>query len=176
MQMRMRGWTATILGVVLAAAAVAPLIITHTADAQATSTEALAGYLDRMGLAWRRGEKDPNLLTVTKTTGLQRAERVELYIYNDPRNAVVDLLAYPRVGGQYLRVAAVGDRAGLMRRMLEENESAFGAYFIDADGDIGFKFVFSTEAGIGYDAFKAVIGELLRIADDPVVKLVTSFR
>ncbi|HXF81921.1 MAG TPA: hypothetical protein VNN19_04130 [bacterium] len=174
--MRMRGWTGTILAVVLAIAAAAPLITTGTADAQATSTEVLAGYLDRMELAWRRAEKDPNLLTVTKTAGLQRAERVELYIYNDPKNAVVDLLVYPRVGGQYLRMAAVSDRAGLMRRMLEENENAFGAYFIDTEGDIGFKFVFSTEAGIGYDAFKAVVGELLRIADDPVVRLVTSFR
>lgn len=174
--MGVRGWTGAAVLALLVVAAVAPLILTRTADAQGTSTEALAGYLDRMGLSWKRAEKDPNLLIVTKSSGLQRAERVEIYIYNDPKNSVVDLLAYPKMGGKYLAVAAASDRAGLMRRMLEENEDAFGAYFIDTEGDVGFKFVFTTEAGIGYDAFKAVIEELWRIADDPVVKLVTSFR
>lgn len=174
--MGMRGWAGAVVLAFLVGAAVVPLIVTRTADAQGTSTESLAGYLDRMGLSWKRGEKDLNLLIVTKSSGLQRAERIELYIYNDPRNSVVDLLAYPRVGGRYLGVASVTDRGGLMRKMLEENEDAFGAYFIDTEGDIGFKFVFTTEAGIGYDAFKAVISELFRIADDPVVKLVNSFR
>jgi hypothetical protein len=174
--MGMRGWAGAAVLAFLVGAAVVPLIVTRTADAQGTSTESLTGYLDRMGLSWKRGEKDVNLLIVTKSTGLQRAERIELYIYNDPRNSVVDLLAYPRVSGRYLGVASVSDRAGLMRKMLEENEDAFGAYFIDTEGDIGFKFVFTTEAGLGYEAFKAVIGELFRIADDPAVKLVTSFR
>lgn len=174
--MRGRSWAGGVVIASLVVAALVPLIIARTADAQGTSTEALAGYLDRMGMSWKRAEKDPNLLVVTKTSGLQRAERVEVYIYNDPKNSVVDLLAYPKVAGKYLAVASASDRAALMRRMLEENEDAFGAYFIDTEGDVGFKFVFTTEAGIGYDAFRAVIAELMRIADDPVVKLVTSFR
>lgn len=171
-----RSWIGAVALGVLVLTGLAPLMVTRTVDAQATATDAIAGYLDRMGLSWKRSDKDANLLIVTKTSSLQRAERVELYIYNDPKNSVIDILAYPKVGGKYLALAGVTDRSGLMRKMLEENEDAFGAYFIDSEGDIGFKFVFTTEAGVGYDAFKTVINELFRIADDPAVKLVNSYR
>lgn len=53
--------------------------------------------------------------------------------------------------------------------MLQNNATAFGAYFIDSVGDIGFRYVFTTESGIGYEAFKVAVNELLRIADDPLV-------
>lgn len=174
--MARRAWTdLLIVGVVLLAVA-PPLVVVPRASAQGTPSDTIAGYLDRMSVSWKRSEKNADLLIVTKTTGLARAERVELYIYNYPKDSWVEILAYPLIGGKYLAVSGVSDRTGLMRKMLEANADAFGGYFIDDEGDVGFKFDIATDSGLGYETFKAVIMELLRIADDAVVKMVNSYR
>lgn len=63
-----------------------------------------------------------------------------------------------------------------MREMLSKNATAFGAYFVDEDGDLGFRYVFTTEDGLGYDSFKVAVTELLRIADTVMVPLYTKYR
>lgn len=174
--MSRRGWTDLLITGVVLLTVTLPLAIVPWASAQGTPSDTLAGYLDKMGVSWKRSEKNADLLIVTKTTGLARAERVEIYIYNNPKDSWIEVLAYPMIGGKYLAVSNVSDRTGLMRKMLEANADAFGGYFIDDEGDIGFKFDIATDSGLGYETFKAVIMELLRIADDAVVKMVNSYR
>ena len=60
--------------------------------------------------------------------------------------------------------------------MLKNNATALGAYFVDDDGDIGFRYVFTTESGLGYDAFRVAVNELLRIADDVMVSLYARYQ
>jgi hypothetical protein len=60
--------------------------------------------------------------------------------------------------------------------MLENNATAFGAYIVDDDGDIGFRYVFTTESGLGFEAFKVAVNELLRIADEPIMNLYAKYR
>ncbi len=165
-----------VLMVVVIAALTAVLATALQTSAQGVSNDLLTDYLRRLGVEWKRSDRDPNTFSIFKTSGLKRATKIEIVLFNDPKNDEVDLLAYPQVSGRYLAEAAVRDKAGLMRAMLRNNVDAFGAYFLDKDGDFGFKYVFTTESGLGYEAFKTVVTELFRIADDPMVKLYDGFR
>jgi len=145
-------------------------------DAQGVSNQVIVNYLTRMGVTWRASTTATDVWIVTKTTGLKRAEKVEIVITNLPKDDLVTLRAYPLIGGKYLAFAAAGDRPGLAKAMLEKNATAFGAYYIDEDGDVGFRYVFTTESGLGYEAFRVAVTELLRIADDPIVALYNRYR
>jgi hypothetical protein len=50
--------------------------------------------------------------------------------------------------------------------LLEANHRSFATFFVDGQGDIGARFTFTTEAGVGYESFRAAATELLRIADE----------
>jgi len=63
-----------------------------------------------------------------------------------------------------------------MKDMLSRNATAFGSYFLDNEGDIGFRFIFTTESGVGYTAFRTVLDEHLRIADEIIVALYQKYR
>ncbi len=159
------------------AAALPPLLLsTPPAEAQGVSNQVIANYLNRMGVTWKPHSQDANAFVVSKTTGLTRASYVELVITNLAKDDLVTLRAFPQVGGKYLSLGASGDQRGLMKAMLERNATAFGAYFVDNEGDIGFRYVFTTESGLGYDAFRVAVNELLRIADDVVVALFNRHR
>lgn len=44
------------------------------------------------------------------------------------------------------------------------------------DKDLGFRYVFTTEDGLGYDSFRVSVTELLRIADTVMVPLYAKYR
>jgi hypothetical protein len=161
---------------VIAAIVPALFLVAPTAEAQAVTPQLLAQYLGRMSVTWKLDDKDPDVFRITKTTGLKKAEYIEIVITNIPDKDLVTLRAFPKTGGKFLSLAAVRDQTGLMRAMLKNNSTAFGAYILDASGDIGFRYVFTTESGLGYEAFKVAVTELLRIADEVMVPLYTTYR
>ncbi len=148
----------------------------RTVEAQGVANSVITNYLDRMGVTWRKHSSDANAFVVNKTQGLKRADKIEIIITNLAKDDLVTLRAYPLVGDKYLGLAGSGDQRGLTRAMLERNATAFGAYFIDDDGDLGFRYVFTTESGLGYESFKVAVNELVRIADDPMVALYNKYR
>jgi hypothetical protein len=158
------------------AVAAAVLLAPARAEAQESSTALLKRYLDRAGLTWTADEKEPDVLRVVKSTDLKSAESVEVIITNLSKESLVTLRTFSKVRGEYLSLAAARDPAGLARGLLKLNATAFGAYFVDEDGDIGFRYVFTTESGIGYDAFAVVINEMLRIGDEVVVPYYLTYR
>jgi hypothetical protein len=158
-------------------AAVIPAVLLVAPRVEAGIESPVIGrYLERMGVNWKRDDKDANVFRVTKTAGLKRAERVELVISNIPDKDLITVRAFPKVEGKYLSVGTARDKEGLMRAMLQRNATAFGAYFIDEDNDIGFRYIFTTESGLGYLAFQTAVTELLRIADEVMVPLYTTYR
>lgn len=160
-----------------AVAALPPLFLSmQPAEAQGVSNSLISGYLNRMGVTWKPHSEDANAFVVTKTTGLKRASKVEMIITNLAKDDLVTLRAFPQTGDKYLSLAAARDRSGLMKTMLQRNATAFGAYFVDNQGDIGFRYVFTTESGLGYDSFRVAVNELLRIADDVIVGLYNQYR
>lgn len=163
------------LGVV-AAVVQALLVTVPRVEAQRVTGQVLAQYLERTGVSWKRDDKDPNVFHVTKTTGLKKAERIEIVISNIPERDLVTLRAFPKTGGKYLALAGARNTEGLMKNLLQNNAMAFGAYFVDSDGDIGFRYVFTTESGLGYESFKVATTELLRIADAVMIDLYNKYR
>ncbi len=158
-------------------AAIVPAVLLVAPRVEASIESPVLGrYLERMGVNWKRDDKDVNVFRVTKTDGLKRAERVELVITNLPDKDLVTVRAFPKVAGKYLSIGAARDKEGLMRAMLQRNATAFGAYFVDEDNDMGFRYVFTTESGLGYAAFQTAVTELMRIADDVMVALYNSYR
>jgi hypothetical protein len=81
------------------------------------------------------------------------------------------LTAYPKFKGRYFNLSRAADREKLFERLLETNHRAFATFFIDNQGDIGARFTFSTEDGVGYESFRAAVIELLRITDEYVPTL-----
>jgi hypothetical protein len=174
---RRQEMTARALGLclVVVAAVATPAVLTGPVAA-GVAPSLIAQYLGRMNVEWKVDSKDPNVFRVTKTTGLKQAQRVEVIITDIPDNDLVTLRAFPQAAGKYLSLSAASNSTGLMREMLSKNATAFGAYFVDEDGDIGFRYVFTTEDGLGYDSFKVAVTELLRIADGVMVPLYNKYR
>lgn len=171
----MRALALILAGVVAVTLLTLPVITTVPITDAAMANSVIAGFLNRMGVSWKN-TSDPNEFLVTKRSGLKNADLVEVYIYNDAKNEEIRLRAFPMVNNRYLSLSRSSNQTSLMKTMLNKNERAFGAYFVDPDGDIGFKYVFTTEASVGYVPFQVVVNELLRICDEAVVPLYNEYR
>lgn len=147
---------------VLAAAMLA--VGASAAQQQGITTATLRGYLDKMGLRYVPHPKNPDALVVPRSEN-KNAERLDLYIETRKDQSLV-LTVYPKLKGRYFTLARVADREKMFQRLLEANHRAFATFFVDAQGDIGARFTFTTETGVSYDAFRAAVTELLRIADE----------
>jgi len=174
--MRIKPMVIALMLATVAVGFVPGLVSTPVVQAQGVTPDLLAGYLNRIGLTWKRDDKDVNVFRVTKTSGLKRASRVEIVVTNIPDKSMVTLRTFALSEGKYLGLARVSNQPGLMKDMLNRNATAFGSYFVDSEGDIGFRFIFTTESGLGYPAFKAVTDEVLRIADEVIVGLHQKYR
>ncbi len=165
-----------VVALVVASGLFRMFVSTPPAEAQGVTPQLIAGYLGRTGLAWKRDDKEPNTFRVNKTSGLKRASRVEIVVTNIPDKNLVTVRSFPQINGKWLSLSQVTDKQGLMNDMLKRNATAFGAYFLDTEGDFGFRFIFTTESGLGYTAFKTVLDEHLRIADEHIVALYQKYR
>jgi hypothetical protein len=144
--------------------------LAQTAYAQEPVTlKQLQGYLDKLTLKYVVHPKNDNALVVT-TSENEAAERLDLYIEIRKDQTVV-LTAYAKSKGRYFNLSRVAEKEKLFQRLLEENYAGFTAFYIDKQGDIGVRFTFTTENGVGFEAFGAAINEVLRIADQFTPKI-----
>jgi hypothetical protein len=142
----------------------ATLAIGAASQQVGVTTETLRGYLEKMGLRHVPHPKNPNTLVVPRSQN-QHAERLDLYVEIRPDHSLV-LTAYPKLRGRYFNLGRSVDREKLLQRLLETNHRAFATFFVDGQGDIGARFTFTTENGVGYDSFRVAATELMRIADE----------
>lgn len=133
------------------------------------STQTIKGYLDKMEMQSVAHPKSVDTLVVPRTDNAS-ADRIDLYVERRADQTLV-LTAYPKFKGRYFNLSRVADREKLFQRMLETNHRAFATFFIDNQGDIGTRFTFSTEDGVGFESFRASVMELLRITDEYVPTL-----
>jgi Putative bacterial sensory transduction regulator len=134
------------------------------AQQQAVTTQMVRGYLDKMGLRYVPHPKNSAALVVPRSEN-KHAERLDLYIEIRQDQSLV-LTIYPRLRGRYFTLERATDREKLLQKLLETNHRSFAAFFVDAQGDIGARFTFTTEDGVAYDSFRVAATELLRIADE----------
>jgi hypothetical protein len=122
-------------------------------------------YLDRMQLKYVAHPKnaDTVVVPITETTS---AQRVDLYAEVRSSDSTVVLSAYPKLRDRYFSVGRAADREKLFQKLLEINFRSFATFFVDEQGDIGARFTFTTEDGLGYDSFSTAVLELSRIADE----------
>lgn len=128
------------------------------------TTATLRGYLEKMGLRFVPHPKNPDALVAPRSEN-KNAERLDLYVELRKDQSLV-LTVYPKLKGRYFTLARTTDREKLFQRLLEANHRAFATFFVDAQGDIGARFTFTTETGVAYDSFRVAVTELLRIADE----------
>lgn len=133
-------------------------------DPRAVNTAMLRGYLDRMGLKYVPHPKNPETLVVPRSEN-RHADRLDLYVEISKENSVV-LTAYAKSKGRYFNLSRAIEREKVLQRLLEANHRSFATFFIDDQGDIGARFTFTTENGVGYESFRVAVIELLRIADE----------
>lgn len=148
----------------LAILAASLLAVGAIGQQQGITTETLRGYLEKMGLRYVPHPKNRETLVVPRSEN-QNAERLDLYVEIRPERSLV-LTVYPKLHGRYFTLARAADREKLLQRLLEANHRSFAAFFADPQGDIGARFTFTTETGVGYDSFRVAATELLRIADE----------
>ena len=146
------------------------LALAPVASAQEkVSLKTVQGYLDRIGLRYAPHPKNDNALVVT-TTDNEVAERLDLYIEVRKDDSLM-LTCYAKTKGRYFNLSRVADKEKLFQRLLEENYAGFAAFYIDKQGDIGLRFTFTLENGLGYDAFGTAVNEMMRIADQFTPKM-----
>ena len=133
------------------------------AQQPSVTTQTLRGYLDKMGLQYVPHPKTADTLVVPRTKN-EHAERLDLYVEVRQDRSLV-LSAYAKNRGRYFNLARASDREKLQQKLLEANHRSFPTFFVDAQGDIGVRFTFTTENGVGFEAFKVAVTEVLRIAD-----------
>jgi hypothetical protein len=133
------------------------------------STQTIKSYLDKMEWSSVPHPRNADTLVVPRTDNAN-ADRIDLYVERRSDQTLV-LTAYPKFKGRYFNLSRVGEREKLFQRLLETNHRAFATFFVDNQGDIGARFTFSTEDGVGFDSFRASVIELLRITDEYVPTL-----
>jgi hypothetical protein len=144
--------------------AVVSVLLSPASHAQQQITTAtLRGYLDKMGLQYVAHPKTPDTLVVPRTKN-ERAERLDLYVEIRKDRSLV-LSAYAKNNGRYFNLGRANEREKLLQKLLEANHRSFSTFFVDAQGDIGVRFTFTTENGVAYESFKVAVAEVLRIAD-----------
>ena len=134
------------------------------AQQQGVTTQTLRGYLEKMGLRYVPHPKNPDAVVVPRSEN-KHADRLDLYAEMREGHSLV-LTVYPKLHGRYFTLARATDREKMLQRLLEANHRAFATFFADGQGDIGVRFTFTTESGVGYDSFRVAVTELLRIADE----------
>ena len=149
-------------------AVVAVLILTSTLSSLAQQKQVdlklLREYLDKMQLKYVAHPQNAATLVVPITEN-RNAERVDLYVEIREDKTLV-LSGYPRLRGKYFNVSRAIDRERLLQKLLETNFRSFATFFVDEQGDIGVRFTFTTEDGLGYDGFSISVSEVSRIADE----------
>jgi len=133
------------------------------AQQQGITKQTLRGYLEKMGLRYVPHPKNADALVVPRSEN-KHAERLDLYVEIQKEQLLV-LTVYPKFRGRYFNLERASDRQKLLARLLETNHRSFATFFVDGQGDIGARFTFTTENGVGYDSFRVAVTELLRIVD-----------
>jgi putative sensory transduction regulator len=149
----------------------APLLVGPRVGAQqdGLKLDVVKGYLDKMGLQYVPHPKNADVVVVPSSEN-ENAERVDMYVEVRSDRSLV-LTAYPRLGGRYFNLSRALDREKLLLQLVEANHRSFATFFADPQGDIGMRFTFTTEDGVGFEAFRAAAKELLRIADQYTPRL-----
>jgi hypothetical protein len=133
-------------------------------DQRGITVTVLRGYLDKMGLKYVPHPKSSKALVVTRSDN-EHADRVDLYLEIREDHTLV-LMAYSKQQNGYFNMSRATDREKMLQRLLGANHRAFATFFIDGQGDIGARFTFTTENGVGYESFRVAAMELLRISDE----------
>lgn len=128
------------------------------------TTPMLKGYLDKMGMQYVPHPKNANALVAPRAEN-EHADRLDLYVEIRDDQSLV-LTAYAKSHGRYFNLARSTTREKMLQRLLEANHRAFSTFFADDQGDIGVRFTFTTENGVGFESFRVAVTELLRIADN----------
>jgi hypothetical protein len=124
----------------------------------------LKGYLDKMGMQYVAHPKNSNTLVAPRAEN-EHADRLDLYVEIRQDQSLV-LTAYAKSHGRYFNLSRSTNREKMLQRLLEANHRAFSTFFADGEGDIGARFTFTTENGVGFESFRVAVIELLRIADN----------
>jgi len=146
--------------------AIAGVLICGVAHAQQRPVDVklVREYLDKMQLKYVAHPNSTDTLVVPVTEN-SNAERIDLYVEVRTDKTVV-LTAYPRLRGKYFNSGRAADRLKLFQKLAETNFRSFASFFVDDQGDIGARFTFTTEDGVGFEAFSTCVSELSRIADE----------
>jgi len=133
-------------------------------DPRGVTVAALRGYLDKMNLKYVPHPRNADALVVPRADN-KYADRVDLYIEVSKENLLV-LSAYAKSKGRFLNISRAAEKEKLLQRLMEANHRAFPTFFVDDQGDIGARFTFTTENGVGFESFRVAVIELMRIADE----------
>src|SRR5215813_1803254 len=121
-------------------------------------------YLKKMNVSYSHRSDPDNAFVIDYAARNANAEHVTVFVVNDEDKHVLDCYAYADLKLQNIKQAK--DREAVMTKLLQLNYKAFGTFFVDHDGDIGVRFTFTTENGVGFDAFKVAVETLRHVADN----------
>lgn len=132
------------------------------------NSEKLVSYLNRLGVVYKQAADIEGAYIVIRNESITNADRIVTIIVNDANNNQLEILCYPEVSGKFFninRLANPEKQRAFYEKLVRVNHKSFGMFFVDTDGDVGLRFTFTTEDGVGYDAFKVAVDNCQRVAD-----------
>jgi len=108
---------------------------------------------------FRQSEKQPFVFVAMLKEGLTNADSFEIVV-SVTNDQTIFFRVFPHYKSAYVNIDKVKNSAGLMRRMLQLNESAFLSWGADESGDIFFGYTFTLESGFPDEAIKIVLSSI----------------
>jgi hypothetical protein len=125
-----------------------------------TLIDTIKRYLQRLGATVDESKSTPDMVVSNYLD--PKGGKITIVIVNDKRKNLLGFYIY-----NFGNIKNVADRESVYRYLLSANdEIAIGAFFVDGDQDIGYKYLMSLEQPINLATFESVYLKMAAVAHD----------
>jgi hypothetical protein len=125
-----------------------------------TLADTIKRYLQRLGATVDEAKSTPDM--VVSNYPDTKGGKITIVMVNDRRKNLLGFYIY-----NFGNIKNAADREAIYRYLLSaNNEIAIGAFFVDSDQDIGYKYLVSLEQPISLATFESIYLKMAAVAHD----------
>ena len=144
--------------------AAAPAVFSQQPDpAREKTRERLTALLQRLGpeinVDFKPSSKSPFVFSGVLSDGLKNSEKLEIVISVTTKDTI-GFRIFPHYKGAYINIDKAKNSAGLLRKLLQLNDSTFLFWGADDTGDVFTGYTFTLESGFPDKAIEIVLSSI----------------